>query len=114
MRSLLIRTIPSSALPSCLVATIKGNHVVRGEEDTQDSGREYTRRMVSKLHLAQLLACCFSFILPATAQLDSAAMRMKYGTPLNRETFHMPAGFDLVVDYGASNQVCKLYVPAWW
>src|SRR5256885_12283886 len=37
---------------------------------------------------------------------------MKYGTPLNRENFHMPAGFDLVVDYGASNQVCKLHVPA--
>jgi hypothetical protein len=37
---------------------------------------------------------------------------MKYGTPLNRETFHMPAGFDLVVDYGASNQVCRLRVPA--
>ena len=78
----------------------------------QDSGRKYPQGMVSKLHLAQLLLCCFSFTLPAVAQLDSAALRMKYGTPLNRETFHMPAGFDLVVDYGASNQVCKLHVPA--
>jgi hypothetical protein len=68
--------------------------------------------MVSKPHLAQLLVCCFSFTLPAVAQLHSAALRMKYGTPLNRESFHMPAGFDLVVDYGASNQVCKLHVPA--
>jgi hypothetical protein len=24
----------------------------------------------------------------------------------------MPAGFDLIVDYGAGNQVCKLEVPA--
>jgi hypothetical protein len=68
--------------------------------------------MVSKLHLAQMLVCCSSFTLPAFAQLDSAALRMKYGTPLNRETFHMPTGFDLVVAYGANNQVCRLHVPA--
>ena len=29
-----------------------------------------------------------------------------------REIFHVPPGFDLVVDYGAGNQVCKLQVPA--
>jgi hypothetical protein len=68
--------------------------------------------MVSKLRLTQLLVCCFSVALPAAAQLDSSALRLKYGTPLNRETFHMPAGFDLVVDYGWSNQVCRLQVPA--
>jgi hypothetical protein len=50
--------------------------------------------------------------LPALAQLDSAALRVKFGSPLNRETFHMPQGFDLTVDYGAGNQVCKLQVPA--
>jgi hypothetical protein len=50
--------------------------------------------------------------MPVAAQLDSAALRVKYGSPLNRETFHMPAGFDLVVDYGTNNQVCKLGVPA--
>jgi len=31
---------------------------------------------------------------------------------MNRETFHLPAGFGLIIDYGASNQVCKLEVPA--
>jgi hypothetical protein len=50
--------------------------------------------------------------LPALAQLDSAALRAKYGAPLHRETFHLPRGFDLTVDYGAGNQVCKLEVPA--
>ena len=74
--------------------------------------RGYPRCMVSRLRVAQLLICCFSCTLPAVAQLDSTALRMKYGTPLNRETFHMPAGFDLIVDYGASNQVCRLRVPA--
>ena len=44
--------------------------------------------------------------------LDSAALRAKYGAPLDRETFHMPAGFDLVVDYGQNGQVCRLQVPA--
>jgi len=52
------------------------------------------------------------FTFPAAAQIDSSVLRVKYGSPLNRETFRMPAGFDLIVDYGAGNQVCKLEVPA--
>jgi hypothetical protein len=50
--------------------------------------------------------------LPAAAQLDSGSLRARYGQPENRETFHMPAGFDMVVDYGASYQVCMIEVPA--
>jgi hypothetical protein len=46
------------------------------------------------------------------AQLDSAALRAKFGAPLHRETFQLPRGFDLTVDYGADNQVCQLEVPA--
>ena len=68
--------------------------------------------MRTKGHLAPLLVLCLSFALSAAAQLDSAALHAKFGTPLNRETFHMPAGFDLVVDYGANSHVCKLQVPA--
>src|SRR5579864_3217783 len=68
--------------------------------------------MSSKLHSGLLAICCLGFALPTAAQLDSSSLRAKYGQPLNRETFHMPAGFDLVVDYGAANQVCKLEVPA--
>jgi hypothetical protein len=64
--------------------------------------------MQSKLHLGLLALCC----LPAFAQLDSSALRAKLGQPLNREVFHMPAGFDLTVDYGISTRVCKLEVPA--
>jgi hypothetical protein len=55
---------------------------------------------------------CLLLALPALAQLDSAALRAKFGTPLTRETYHVPQGFDLTVDYGAANQVCKLEVPA--
>jgi hypothetical protein len=68
--------------------------------------------MRAKQHVARLLVLCFSFTLSAVAQLDSAALRAKFGIPLNRETFRMPAGFDLLVDYGANGQVCKLQVPA--
>ncbi len=50
--------------------------------------------------------------LPAMAQLESSGLRAKFGTPLNRETFHIPQGFDLVVDYGASGLACRLEVPA--
>lgn len=49
--------------------------------------------------------------MPASAQLDASKLRAKYGSPLHRETFHLPRGFDLVVDYGPDNQVCKLEVP---
>jgi hypothetical protein len=68
--------------------------------------------MSSKLHSGMLAICCLGFALPAVAQLNSSALRSKYGPPLNRETFHMPEGFGLVVDYDAANQACKLEVPA--
>jgi hypothetical protein len=57
---------------------------------------------------------CFVLALsfPATAQLDSGKLRAKFGAPLHRETFRMPAGFDLVVDYGGSGSVCKVQTPA--
>lgn len=67
--------------------------------------------MSSKLHRSRFVLC-FLFALPAAAQLDSAALRAKFGEPLHRETFHMPQGFDLMVDYGPGDQICKLTVPA--
>ena len=66
--------------------------------------------MKSVLLIGTLIICCLS--LPVLAQLDSSALRAKYGTPLNRETFRMAVGYDVIVDYGASNQVCKIQVPA--
>jgi hypothetical protein len=68
--------------------------------------------MPSQLPQGPFIICCFLLALPAFAQLDSPTLRAKYGPPLNRETFHVPPGFDLVVDYGAANQACTLKVPA--
>jgi len=59
-----------------------------------------------RLALASLL-----FVMPALAQLDSAALRAKFGPPMNREIFHLRPGFDLVVDYGANRQVCEMSMP---
>ena len=58
------------------------------------------------------LLCFLALALPASAQLDSAQLRVKFGAPLSREIFRVPPGFDLVVDYGVGHQVCKLQVPA--
>jgi hypothetical protein len=68
--------------------------------------------MPPKLPLGPFILCFFLLALPAFAQLDSPTLRVKYGSPLNRETFHVPPGFDLIVDYGAGNQACTLKVPA--
>jgi hypothetical protein len=62
--------------------------------------------------MSRFALCCLLFALPAAAQLDSYTLRSKFGAPLNRETYKMPQGFNLVVDYGAGNQVCKLEMPA--
>jgi hypothetical protein len=55
---------------------------------------------------------CLLLALPALAQLDSAGLRAKFGAPLHRETYHVPQGLELTVDYSAGNQVCKLVVHA--
>ena len=65
-----------------------------------------------KRRLVQVLILYSAFGLSAFAQLDSAALRAKLGAPVDRETFRLPAGFDLIVDYGDNRQVCTLRVPA--
>ncbi len=68
--------------------------------------------MSSKSRLLVFVLGCAGFTLPALAQLDSSALREKYGPPLHREIFHLPPGFDLIADYDAADQVCRVEVPA--
>jgi hypothetical protein len=81
-------------------------------------GRKSVKRICRRrdhLYMRPKLNCLFCVLvlaLPASAQLDTAQLRVKFGAPLNREIFRIPPGFDLVVDYGAGNQVCTLRVPA--
>jgi hypothetical protein len=62
--------------------------------------------------MGRIALFCLSFMLPAAAQMDSSALHSKLGSPLHRETFHVQAGFDVVVDYASSGDVCRIQVPA--
>lgn len=55
---------------------------------------------------------CVSIASLAFAQIDESALRSKYGAPLDRETFAVRPGIEMVVDYGPSKQVCKLQLPS--
>ena len=48
----------------------------------------------------------------AFGQLNSAELRARFGAPLDRETFHVGDGFDLIVDYSPGMAVCKMQVPS--
>jgi len=71
------------------------------------------RSMGLRLRFARMAVYSIALVAPAAAQLDSTALRAKFGPPLNREIFHVAAGFDLTVDYSpVSTQVCRLQVPS--
>jgi hypothetical protein len=48
----------------------------------------------------------------AFAQLDSFTLHSKYGASLDRETFTVRPGIEMVVDYGPSKQVCRIQLPS--
>jgi hypothetical protein len=47
----------------------------------------------------------------AFAQVDTYKLRDKYGPPLDRETFTVRPGVEMVVDYGSGKQVCRIQLP---
>jgi len=59
----------------------------------------------------RLVLGCLLAAMPLFSQLDSSALRAKFGPPLNRETFHVRTGLDIAVDYGAGGQVCAIEIP---
>jgi hypothetical protein len=48
----------------------------------------------------------------AFAQLDANSLRAKYGQPLDRETFTVRPGIEMMVDYAAGKQVCRIQLPS--
>jgi len=56
-----------------------------------------------------------AFSVGATAQTVGADvatdLRARFGPPLHRETFLIPAG-EMVVDYAATGDVCRIHLPA--
>jgi hypothetical protein len=63
----------------------------------------------------RLLVAVIGFVAPATAQIDGLALAAeldaKYGPPLTRETFIIPAG-KMIVDCGVTGHVCRIQLPA--
>jgi hypothetical protein len=48
----------------------------------------------------------------AFAQVDAASLRASYGQPLDRETFTVRPGIEMIVDYAPSKQVCRIQLPS--
>ena len=69
--------------------------------------------MSSRLYAVVLVIGCLGFALPVAAQLDSTALRAKYGEPLARETFQVRPNIEAIVIYGTTRQVCKIELPPW-
>ncbi|MGA2881235.1 MAG: hypothetical protein ABSG13_19985 [Bryobacteraceae bacterium] len=55
---------------------------------------------------------CITFTAALFGQIDSNQLRAKYGPPLARETFTVSPDFQVIVDYGPDQQVCRLELPA--
>ena len=64
---------------------------------------------------SRLLAVFVGFALSGFAQIDgpkfAADVRAKFGTPLARQTFVIPAG-EMVVDYATNGNVCRIKLPS--
>ena len=60
-------------------------------------------------------ATAFFILLAASTafgQIDSASLRAKFGAPLNRETFIVRPGVQMIVDYSpTANHACRLELP---
>ena len=48
----------------------------------------------------------------AFGQIDASSLRSKYGPPLDRETFTVLPGIEMVEDYGSGRQVCQIQLPS--
>lgn len=60
-------------------------------------------------------ACRMAIFLAAPlafAQIDTFHLRSQYGAPLDRETFTVRPGIEMVVDYGPAKQVCRIQLPS--
>lgn len=71
--------------------------------------------MAAKGNALVLVVCGFGFAWLAFGQLDgwkfASDLRAKYGPPLARETFTVRPGMEMVVDYAADGNVCRIQLP---
>jgi hypothetical protein len=64
------------------------------------------------MNWATAVAFCFFTASPAIAQVDAYLLHAKYGLALDRETFQVRPGIEMVVDYGPSRQACRIQLPS--
>ena len=63
----------------------------------------------------RLSLCAVALLFPALSafgQIDAASLRSKYGAPIDRETFTVRPGVQMIVDYGRNKQVCQIQLPS--
>jgi len=59
-------------------------------------------------HVCVLIVCSSA---PAQ-QINSSTLRLKYGQPLDRETFTVRPEVEIRVDYGPAKQACAILLPS--
>lgn len=64
------------------------------------------------MKLAILCLALANLAMFSAGQSSTDSLRAKYGTPLNRETFVVRPGLEMVVDYSLSGHICRLRFPA--
>jgi hypothetical protein len=65
--------------------------------------------------MIKFASCLVAILMAAPAafgQIDTFHLRSKYGSPLDRETFSVHPGIEMVVDYGPAKQVCRIQLPS--
>jgi hypothetical protein len=45
-------------------------------------------------------------------RIDEFALRAKYDPPMDRETFTVWPGIEMIVDFGPAKQVCRIHLPS--
>lgn len=66
--------------------------------------------MTAKLSLF-VVSCLALFSSALAQQMDSTALRAKYGEPLARESFPVRPNIEAIVTYGSARQVCRIELP---
>ncbi len=64
------------------------------------------------MRAAVRLAICLGCASSAFGQMDAFSLRSRYGPPLERETFTVRPGTEMIVDYGPNKQVCRIQLPS--
>jgi hypothetical protein len=72
----------------------------------------YAERMPYRLVFPVQVLVFLGFASTLFGQIDTSQLRAKFGPPQYREIFTVAQGFQVIVDYGADREVCRMELPA--